>query len=477
MSRREICSFSVHQLSSYILSSKLSPVEIVEAHLTRIEALNPKLNAFITLCGNKAYEAAKQAEKEMGCGGNRGPLHGIPFGAKDIFDSAGVLTTYGSSFFRENVPIQDAESISRLKKAGAILIGKCNTGEFGTGATTKNPWYGSCRNPWNPSRVPGGSSGGSAAAVAAFLCPAAIGSDTGGSIRGPAALCGAVGLMPTYGRVTLRGMYPNATSLDHVGVIARTVRDCALVFQEMAGYDPLDPNSGDVPVPNFCEEIDRGVRGMRLGVCPDLVRIEIDAVVDKAFENAVDTLRRLGARIKVVSFPPAGKVEEVRRAISDGENIELHRNRFSECPEGYGEYLRERLEKAARLTVDEYVRACREREVMRRSTQELFRSVDAILLPTYPCSAPPIDTLMAEINGRRIPFEWLGVNLTGFANLIGIPALAIPMGFDPDGLPVSMQILSPAWSESRLLRIAHAFEQVTSDIQLRHPPLSRTEGL
>lgn len=464
MDVNSLVSLSLSALSHQIQSGNLSPVEVVEAHLSRIELLNPKLNAFITVCSDEARTAARKAEHELSQGINRGPLHGIPFGAKDIVDTAGVLTTNGSSFFRDNVPDEDAECIRRLKKAGAILIGKCNTHEFAAGSTTKNPHFGPCHNPWDISRVPGGSSGGSGASVAAFLCSVAIGTDTGGSIRGPASVCGVVGLKPTYGRVSLRGIFPNALSLDHAGPLARTAKDCGLFLQGMAGYDPEDPTSADAPVQDFCEEIENGIEGMRLGICEDLHFIEIDKAVLGAFDEAVETLGRLGADVEKVRFPLGERLQTARQIIADAELIEVHRNRLADHPEGYGEDVRERLEKASRVTLDKYVRACRDREIIRRAMRDLFNSVDAILLPGFPCVACPIDTTMVQVNGQEKPYLGLGRPLTGPHNLTGFPVVSVPTGFDKGGLPVSMQIVGPPWSESLILRTAHAFEEATPEI-------------
>ncbi|ETW93027.1 MAG: hypothetical protein ETSY2_52160, partial [Candidatus Entotheonella gemina] len=252
-------------LAERIRTRQVSPVEVVQAHLDRCERLNPVLNAFVTLVPEHAFEAAHQAEREIAAGHYRGALHGIPLGIKDIFDTAGIRTTHGSSFYRDHIPAEDAASVTLLKQAGAIVLGKCNTHEFAAGSTSNNPWYGPSRNPWDTTRSPGGSSGGSGAAVAAFLCPGATGTDTGGSIRNPAACNGVVGLKPTYGRVSLQGIYPNAISLDHPGPLTRTVRDAGLFLQGMAGHVREDPTSVDVPVPDFTADIDAGVKGMRFG--------------------------------------------------------------------------------------------------------------------------------------------------------------------------------------------------------------------
>src|SRR5215470_16594460 len=264
-----LCDLGVHDLGERIRRRDVSAVEVVEAHLKRIEAVNPVLSAFFTVTADHALADARQADAEIAAGKWRGPLHGVPYGAKDIIETAGILTTHGSSFFRDHVPTEDAECIVRLRRAGAILLGKTLTHEFASAATTINPHYGTAHNPWKLDRITGGSSGGSAAAVAARLCSFALGSDTGGSIRNPAALCGIVGLKPTHGRVSLSGVCPNVLTFDHVGPMTRTVRDAALTLQVLAGYDPSDSTSHDGAVPDFMEGWDRGARGLRLAICPD----------------------------------------------------------------------------------------------------------------------------------------------------------------------------------------------------------------
>jgi aspartyl-tRNA(Asn)/glutamyl-tRNA(Gln) amidotransferase subunit A len=453
-----------------IRAREISPVELTEAYLARIERLNPRLNAYITVCATEARAAARAAEAEIARGGWRGPLHGVAIGVKDIFDTAGVRTTNGSSFYRDHVPTEDAESIRRLKAAGAVVIGKCNTHEFAAGSTTNNPWYGAARNPWSLDRSPGGSSGGSGAAVAAFLCAAATGTDTGGSIRSPAACCGVVGLKPTYGRVSLRGIYPNALSLDHPGPIARTARDAGLLLQGMAGWDPLDATTENVPVPDFTEGIDAGVDGMRLAVCPDLHYGELDAAVATALDEAVKTLAGLGARIETVAFPLRDALLSARKAISQAEFLALHRERLAAKPDGYGADVRERLREAASTTLDDYVRACRDRERVRRALDLLLGEADALILPVSPCEAPLVETGTSKINGKDVAFGPVGVPMRGTVNVSGLPAVAVPTGWSPGGLPLSLQIVGPRWGEAQVLRIANAYEDATPALRNRRPP-------
>jgi aspartyl-tRNA(Asn)/glutamyl-tRNA(Gln) amidotransferase subunit A len=472
MSDERLPFLSIAELGALLRAREVSPVEVAEAYLARIERLNPRLGAYITVAAAEARSAARQAEAEIARGGGwRGPLHGVPVGVKDIFDTAGIRTTHGSSFYLDNVPAEDAEAIRRLKAAGAIVVGKCNTHEFAAGSTTNNPWYGAARNPWDLDRSPGGSSGGSGAAVAAFLCAAATGTDTGGSIRSPAACCGVVGLKPTYGRVSQRGIYPNAVSLDHPGPIARSARDAGLLLQGMAGFDAADPTTEDVPVPDFTAGIEAGVSGLRLALCPDLHYGELDAAVAEAMEAAVKTLAGLGARIETVAFPLRDELQSARKAISQAEFLALHRERLATQPEGYGADLRERLREAAATTLSDYVRACRDRDRVRRAMDTLLVEVDALLLPVSPCEAPLIATGTSRINGKDVTFSAVGGPMRGPLNVTGLPGVAVPTGWSPAGLPLSLQIVGPRWDEARVLRIAHAFEAATPALRHRRPPL------
>ncbi len=467
----ELNFLSLHHLSRLLRERKISPLEVVDAHLRQIEALNPRINAFITVCAERAREDAGRAEDEIQGGNYRGPLHGIPVGVKDIVDTAGVLTTQGSRFFSENVPDEDAECVRRLREAGAVIIGKCNTHEFAAGSTTVNPHYGPCRNPWDTDRVSGGSSGGSGAAVAAFMCPAAVGTDTGGSIRGPAGACGVAGLKPTYGRVSLRGVFPNAPGLDHAGPIARTARDCGLALQGMAGHDPADGGSADREVPDFCAAIGEGVEGMRFGICRDLHLCENDESVQNGFEYVLETMERLGGVVVEVRYPLAGRMLEVRNVIADMELAMVHRERLALHPEKFGADVRSRIERASRTTQEDYERACAERLPLTRAMEEAFDEADILLAPGYPCPAAPIATTMGRVNGKERPFSGLGRPQTGPYNLFGFPALSAPSGFSAEGLPVSVQFVGPPWEEARVLRAAHAFEEAAPDIRRKKPPM------
>ena len=418
-----------------------------------------------------ARQDAKRAEDEIAAGRSRGPLHGVPYGAKDIIETANIRTTHGASFFRDHVPTGDADCIVRLRKAGAIMLGKCLTHEFAAATTTVNPHFGTAHNPWKLDRITGGSSGGSAAGVAAGLCSFALGSDTGGSIRNPAALCGVVGLKPTHGRASLAGVCPNALTFDHLGPMTRTARDAALVLQVLAGYDPRDAASRDVPGPDYTAGWSPDLRGFHLVLCPDFyMNAEVDQAVDCAFAEAIRVLTDLGAQVKTVSFPNGHRLTELFPAISGPEFAEFHRPFFEKDPQGYGADVAERLAWSFKITADEYVRGLRERELLRREVGEFFRGVDALLLPSMPCVAAPIATQMARVNGREHPCLWIHRPFQSPHNLTGCPAVSLPMGFDPEGLPLSLQIVGPEWSEGRILGIAHAYEETTPELRAIRPP-------
>ena len=475
MDTENLCYRSINDLAALIRRKDVSPVELVAAYLGRIEAVNSRLSAFFTLTADAAREEARRAEAEIAAGHWRGPLHGIPYGVKDIIETKGVRTTHGSSFFRDFVPDRDAECITRLRNAGAIMLGKTLTHEFAAATTTINPHYGTAHNPWNIDRITGGSSGGSAAAVAAGLCAFALGSDTGGSIRNPAALCGVVGLKPTHGRVSLAGVCPNVMTFDHVGPLTSTARDAAVVLQTLSGYDPRDAASRDVPVPDLTEGWGRGLRGVRLALCPDFyMNAEVDSEVDRAFSEAVRVFRSLGATVDLFTFANGKRLTELFPAISGPEFSEFHRPFYEKYPDGYGDSVRERLDWSLKITSDEYVRGLRERELLRREVTEFFRGVDALLLPSMPCTAAPIKTLMAKVNGKEHPCMWIHRPFQSPHNLTGCPAISVRMGFDQEGMPLSLQIVGPEWHEGRILGIASCYEEATPEIRARRPAFAET---
>ena len=475
MSGEDIFWLEIHELSERIGEGELSPVEVVEALLRRIDSINPRILGFLEVTADSALAEAKRAEEEIAAGRRLGPLHGIPFGVKDIIDTRGVRTTRGSSFFRDRIPEADAECVARLKRAGAILLGKCHTQEFASGPLSQNAHFGTAHNPWDLERMTGGSSTGSAASVAAGFCPAAIGTDTGSSIRGPSSLCGLVGLKPTHGRVSLRGVCPNCLSYDHVGPIARSAKDAALFLQGMAGYDPEDPYSRDAPLPDFSALLDEGAKGLRVGLCPGLSGdFEADAEVAQAFERAVGVFREMGAQVETLPFGEAEHLMEVSRVIIQCEFAEFHRPLYEKNPDGYGGSTRERVEASlAGANLDEYIRAGREREVLRREVLSLFERTDVILTPSIPCIAPRLDDIKARINGEEVAYSLaLTMPFLTHQNLTGFPAAVVPTGFsEEEGMPLSLQVIGRPWEEAEVLRAVHAYEAATPELRNRRPAL------
>lgn len=468
----DLCFTSIHDLATMIRKKEVSPVEVAEAHLRRIEALNPALFAYQTVTAELAIEGAKAAEAEIMGGRWRGPMHGVPYGAKDIVETAGVLTTHGSSFHRDNVPREDAQIIRRLKAAGAVMLGKTATHEFAAAAVSINPHYGTVRNPWDTERIVGGSSGGSGAACAAGLAPCAIGTDTGGSIRNPASLCGGVGFKATHGRVSLRGICPNALSLDHAGPMTRTARDAGIMLQAVAGYDAKDSKSQNVPVPDYTAGIEDGVRGSRILVCPDFHGgVEVDSEITAALNTAVEVFRALGAVVEEVSFAGHQRLMDFFPLISGPEFSEFHRPFFEQNPDGYGEDVRERLEWSFQIGQDDYVRALRERVLAQREVAAFFEGADALIQPAMPCVAPPIATLTARMNGRDVSYKNIHRPFLAPHNATGFPALVTPMGRNAEGMPMSLQIASGPWRETDVLRVAHAYEQATPELRNERPPV------
>jgi aspartyl-tRNA(Asn)/glutamyl-tRNA(Gln) amidotransferase subunit A len=467
----EVTDLSAGEIGEAIRAKRLSPVEVTKAHLDRIDAMNGDYVAFITVTHDHALRAAKEAEAEIMAGRYRGPLHGVPYGAKDIIATAGILTTHGSSFFRDNVPKENAACIEKLDAAGAILLGKCNTHEFAAGSTTINKTYGTARNPWDKERIVGGSSGGSACALAARMVPIALGTDTGGSIRTPAALCGVIGLKPTMGRISLRGIYGNVPTIDHPGPMARTVKDVALALQAMAGYDAHDPKSVDVPVPDYLARFDKGIRGARIAVSPDFTQnAEVDGDITNAFEEALNVLRGLGAFVEKVPFPKAERFDDLFRRIAGPEFSEVHRKLFAQDPDSFDLQVRERIEWSLTISLDDYVQALRERELLIREVMEFMREFDAMVSPATPIAAPPIDTRLADLNGRLVPYPNRHRPFLSPHNLTGFPAMTLPMEFNTQGLPISIQVVSKPWHETDMLRVARAYEAATPEVRSM-PPL------
>jgi aspartyl-tRNA(Asn)/glutamyl-tRNA(Gln) amidotransferase subunit A len=459
---------TVAEAGRAIAEGRLSPIAMTEAYLERIDALDGELHSYVTVL----HEAARAAAREIAAGRPRGPLHGIPIGLKDIYKTNGIRTTAGSRRYEHHVPEEDAESWVRLRDAGAILLGKHETHEFAIGGPDFGLPFPPARNPWNTAHYPSGSSSGSAVAVAAGLCAAAMGSDTGGSIRGPAAYCGIVGLKPTYGRVSRRGVFPLSYSLDHCGPLTRTVEDCAILMQALAAYDPQDPASADVPVPDYRAALTPRLDGLRIGVIRhfherDAADFGADSAPSAAYVGAFDaacrTLESLGARLVDLHLSPLIAYLDANRLIMLAEAYALHEADFRERPHLFGRLMFARVGLGAFLTAADYVEAVRQRRELAVEFARALTDVDVAISANATGPAPRID---------QVPFwgVYERASYTGPYNLTGSPALSVPIGFE-DGLPLAFQIAGKAFDEAGVLRVGHAFERAT-EFHRQRPPIA-----
>ncbi len=443
---------TIVELAPRLRRKEISPVELTRACLDRIEKLNPQLNAFITVTVDSALAEARAAEIEIARGEWRGPLHGIPVALKDLIDTAGTRTTAASGLYQNRVPGEDAEVVRRLRQAGAVLLGKNNLHEFAYGGSSLVSFFGDIHNPWNTAHIAGGSSGGSAAAVAAGLCYAAIGTDTAGSIREPAALCGCVGIKPTHGRVSARGVIPLAWSLDHVGPLAATVGDAARVLQAIAGYDALDVNSADVPVSDYVSGLGDGAKSLRVGVPRAYFYDDLDGEVWAAVECGLAVIETLVAEVREMEIEiPADRV------VQNAESYAVHAEHVARTPELYQPETLRRIRFGADISAAEYIRRRREMEEERRRAREFFAEVDLLVTPTTPVPAPAIADLKKDLAALR-PAELLLLRNTRPFNVWGLPAISVPCGFTKSGLPIGLQIAGPPWREDLVLRLAWAYE-------------------
>jgi aspartyl-tRNA(Asn)/glutamyl-tRNA(Gln) amidotransferase subunit A len=448
-------------------------VDLVETMLARIERLNPQLNCFITVLASEAREEAAQAARSIARGKWRGPLHGIPVAIKDNIWTRAVRTTAGSKILADFIPQEDSEVVARLRQAGAIIIGKTNLHEFAYGVTCNNAHFGPVRNPWDLQRIPGGSSGGSAAALAAGLCCAAIGTDTGGSIRIPAACCGVLGLKPTFGRVSCYGALPLARSLDHVGPIARSAADAAILLSAIAGFDPRDPASRDVSVPDFAGELRKPWRKMRLGWPRDFFFDRVDDEVRRAVDAARSVLEDLGARFEQVSLPSVADSLRPATHIALAEAFQYHRAAgfYPARAADYSDEVRARLETGGRVTASDYLDAREVQVRLRHEFDAAFEDVTAILAPTLPAAPPRIGDETVLTGGEPEDVRSAMLRFNRPSNLTGLPAISIPCGFTSAGLPIGLQIMGRAFDEVGLLRLAAAYERRT-EWHRRRPPLA-----
>ena len=466
----ELYYLSAGQLSRLIRDRKVSPVEVVEAHLARIDALEPQLNSFITLVPERALAAARQAEQEIGSGRYRGPLHGVPLALKDLYYVKGIRNTSGSRLYDDFVPDYDCTIAARFREAGGILLGKLNLHQFAYGPTGENPDYGHMHNPWNPERMAGGSSGGSGSAAASGQCTLTMGSDTGGSVRIPAALCGLAGLKPTYGRLSRYGLTPLSWCLDHPGPMTRTVEDCALVMNAVAGYDPKDPASADVPVPDYAAALTRDIVGLRVGVPREYFEYPLDPQVEAATRKAIDTLRELGASVTEVSWPMYRYAMAISNTILMAEATAYHSKVIRASGPQLDPMVRIRLEAGAFISAADYVQAQRARSLFIRESRELLEGVDLLVGPTEPITAPTIGDARVQIGDTVVGAIAALTQYTRPFNLNGFPAITVPCGFSGDGLPIGLQLAGRPFDEETVLRAAHAYEQAT-EWHLQRPPV------
>jgi len=461
MNEAELTALSLAEASELVRARQISPVELTQACLKRIEELDDRINSFITVTADLALAQARQAEAElMRSGADEGlpfgRLHGIPLALKDLFETRDVRTTAGSKFFAGHIPAHDGLAVRKLREAGAVLLGKTNMHEIALGLTSANPHYGPVRNPWALERVAGGSSGGSAAAVSARLCPAALGTDTGGSIRVPAALCGIAGLKPTYGRISLRGVIPLSWNLDHAGPMARRVQDLAILLQALAGYDSLDPYSADAPVEDYSAAIGEGVRDWRIALADGDYFAKTEAEIRGLVETAGEVFAGLGAQVEHTVIPRIYEAAQANGRMVVADAAVFHAERLRERPEDFGPDVRQRLSSGAALGLREYIQARRSQTLLRREFEEFFDHYDLLLLPTTPVAAPPIE------GPDALELAGLLTRYTAPFNLTGLPAVSVPCGFTSAGLPAGLQIVARPWGEAKLLQAAHSYEGATS---------------
>jgi aspartyl-tRNA(Asn)/glutamyl-tRNA(Gln) amidotransferase subunit A len=473
MSMDELAFASVESLATLLRRKKLSPVELVRMVLARIERLNPQLNAYLTVAAKQALACARRAEREILRGHWRGPLHGIPVSLKDNIWTRGIRTTAGSKVLSDFVPQEDAAVVRRLRRAGAIVLGKTNLHEFAYGVTTNNPHFGPTHNPWDTARIPGGSSGGSAAAVAAGLCCAALGTDTGGSIRIPAALCGVVGLKPTFGLVSCEGVVPLAPSLDHTGPLARSVADAAVLLGAIAGR-----GTGKVPRTLSASLLHAGASRtrkarVRLGWPREYYWEKLDAEVRALAETAARSFEREGVPIEEVSLPRLHESVEPSTHVALAEARHVHESAgyFPARAAEYSEEVRKRLELGAEVPATAYLRALEVREKLRADFHAALARVDALVVPSVPVAAPCIGEERVRIGSEEESVRGALLCLNRPANFTGLPAISVPCGFTRAGLPVGLQLIGRAFDEATLLRIAYAYEQA-HDWRAARPPVA-----
>jgi aspartyl-tRNA(Asn)/glutamyl-tRNA(Gln) amidotransferase subunit A len=461
-----VTDLSLRDVAQRLRSKKVSPVEVTQACLDRIQAVEDKLTAFVLLTADAAMEAARQAEREIAAGQWKGELHGVPVALKDLYDIKGLPTTSSSKVRANYVAADDSACTTRLQQAGAVIVGKTHTHEFAYGISTPTT-----RNPWNIEHMPGGSSGGSAAVLAARGCYMGMGSDTGGSIRIPASVCGTVGLKPTYGRVSRYGVTSLSWSLDHVGPLTRTVADAAVCLSALAGHDPRDPGSADEPVTDYAAALDKGVKGLRLGVPMNYYFDHVDPELEALVRAAIDRLRTEGVKIRDIEIPLADQIMAVEFGLCLPEASAYHMEMLRDRPDDYQEDVRLLLEAGEMVPATRYIQALRVRQVMKDAWRRLFDQVDAVIAPAVASPATKVgQKTVTWSDGTEEPITPLFVRLSAPANVTGLPAMAVPCGFTQAGLPVGFQVIGRPFDEMTVIRIGDAYQRMT-DWHTRAPAL------
>ncbi|MCI0859634.1 MAG: aspartyl/glutamyl-tRNA amidotransferase subunit A [Chloroflexi bacterium] len=474
MADSDLCQLTISELAPKIKAREISPVELTEAALARADRLQPTLNSFITILHDQARSQAKEQEEALMRGEYRGPLHGIPVGIKDNIAIAGIRCTVGSKVLADHVPAEDALVVTRCKEAGAIILGKENLEEFAAGPTSNNLHYGAVHNPWNLDHIPGGSSGGGGANVASCVTYASLGSDLGGSVRGPANFCGVVGLKQTFGRVSQRGLMVTSFNGDHIGPMTRSVSDCALMLQVIAGYDPLDPSTVPVPVPDFSEFLGQTLSGLKMGIPTNYYFDMLDPEVEAAVRKAIDTLVELGAEVRDVSLPSMEYAGALRIA-GMADSVVTHEPYLESSREDYGPTVLYRTLAGQFVLGRDYSKALKLQRIIKEEYAQVLQDVDFLVTPSAPVAAWRIDSETVNIAGTDYPVRGPGAGMTSRctspSNATGLPAMSVPCGFTQAGLPIGVQLIGRPFEEPLLLRVAHGYEAV-SPSRGRRPPVA-----
>ena len=464
MAGTQLAKLTISELAPRIKAKEVSPVEVTEAALAQADRLQPTINSFITILHDQARRQAKEQEDALARGEYHGPLHGIPIGIKDNIATGGILTTVGSKVLADHVPDEDAHTVTLCKNAGAIILGKENLEEFAAGGTSNNLHYGAVHNPWNLDHMPGGSSGGGGANTAACVTFASLGTDLGGSVRGPGAYCSVVGLKQTFGRVSQRGLLVTSFNGDHIGPLTRSVLDSALVLQAMAGYDPLDPSTVPVPVPDYTADLEKGVKGLKMGIPSNYYFDVLDPEVEEAVRRAIAALEELGAEPVDISLPTL-KYHGAMRFASMADGIVTHEPYIRSKRQDYGPTVIYRALGGQFVLGQHYSKALKVQRLMKEEHARVLQQVDFMVTPTMPTAAPRIDQETIMIGGEEHIIRGPGFGGTSRctqpSNATGLPALSVPCGFNGAGLPIGLQLIGRPFEESLLFRVGHAYEAVS----------------